>query len=229
MTARILEIFSSIQGEGAYAGTRQVFVRFFECNMHCVWCDTPHSIGDTTRHYVEYSTDELEAAIRAESQRCHSVTFTGGEPLLQSEAMAAVIPRLKDLPLRTHCDTNGTLPKKLSVVIDHLDVIAMDIKMPSSTGQRAYWDEHEAFLKIAARKEVFIKAVVSKNTAAGDIEKTLEIIRRVAPETLLILQPNFFEIKDGAVERCLEFYDLCQPLLQNVRVLPQAHKILKVR
>ena len=43
--ANILEVFQSIQGEGKYAGVKQVFVRFFECNMHCVWCDTPHSIG----------------------------------------------------------------------------------------------------------------------------------------------------------------------------------------
>src|SRR6185436_20021313 len=58
-TAKIMEVFRSIQGEGPYAGAAQVFVRFFECNMHCVWCDTPASIGDTSRNYMEMDLQEL--------------------------------------------------------------------------------------------------------------------------------------------------------------------------
>ena len=54
MNARILEIFKSTQGEGKYVGAWQIFVRFFECNMHCVWCDTPHSIGDTTLEDLKF-------------------------------------------------------------------------------------------------------------------------------------------------------------------------------
>ncbi len=59
MKAKVLEIFRSIQGEGEYVGVAQVFVRFFECNMHCTWCDTPGSIGDTTRNYQEYTCEQL--------------------------------------------------------------------------------------------------------------------------------------------------------------------------
>ena len=36
----IIEIFSSIQGEGKYVGYRQVFIRFSGCNLHCTYCDT---------------------------------------------------------------------------------------------------------------------------------------------------------------------------------------------
>ena len=57
-TANILEIFQSIQGEGKYAGVKQVFVRFYECNMHCVWCDTPHSIGDNVKYHNSESHDQ---------------------------------------------------------------------------------------------------------------------------------------------------------------------------
>ena len=83
MNAKILEIFHSIQGEGRYAGVPQVFVRFFECNMHCVWCaDTPASIGDGKREFKEMDLKEVLAQVNALYDNAHSVSITGGEPLV---------------------------------------------------------------------------------------------------------------------------------------------------
>ena len=85
MNAKILEIFPSIQGEGKYVGVAQVFVRFFECSMHCSWCDTPNSIGDGKREFKEYFSSELFDTINPLLPGCHSVSLTGGEPLLQKD------------------------------------------------------------------------------------------------------------------------------------------------
>ena len=38
--ANVYEVFDSIQGEGPYVGTRQVFVRFQGCPLTCVYCDS---------------------------------------------------------------------------------------------------------------------------------------------------------------------------------------------
>src|SRR5208337_594236 len=85
MNAKILEIFRSIQGEGKYAGVAQVFVRFFKCNTRCVWCDTPASIGDGKRTYKEFSQEDLLSQVDVLYEGCHSVSITGGEPLLQKD------------------------------------------------------------------------------------------------------------------------------------------------
>ncbi|HEX7575638.1 MAG TPA: 7-carboxy-7-deazaguanine synthase QueE, partial [Candidatus Methanoperedens sp.] len=55
MPAYINEIFNSIQGEGPYAGTRQVFVRFEQCQLHCEYCDTPQtrSVSGSSRIETE--------------------------------------------------------------------------------------------------------------------------------------------------------------------------------
>jgi 7-carboxy-7-deazaguanine synthase len=229
MNARILEIFKSTQGEGKYVGAWQVFVRFFECNMHCVWCDTPHSIGDTTRHYKEFSLDQLVGEVKVLWDRCHSVSLTGGEPLMQADFINTLTPVLRSLRMPVYLETNGVLPKELAQVIDGIDMIAMDIKLPSSTECRAYWPEHEEFLKIARSKDVFIKTVISEKTTLDDVERAVDLVSRIAPDTLFILQPNYFDMKSGIVAKCIDLQKDCLKRLSDVRIIPQIHKFLKVR
>jgi 7-carboxy-7-deazaguanine synthase len=41
--APVMEVFASIQGEGAFVGEPQTFVRLRGCPLRCRWCDTPRS------------------------------------------------------------------------------------------------------------------------------------------------------------------------------------------
>ena len=164
-TAKILEIFRSIQGEGKYVGLPQVFVRLFECNMHCVWCDTPGSIGDTKRHYRQVHADEILAQVDSLYSGCHSVSITGGEPLLQPDFLKGFCHALKKSKKRVYLDTNGTLPLALKAIIKDVDIIAMDLKLPSSTKQKSFWHEHKDFLKIAKAKDVFDRKSTRLNSS----------------------------------------------------------------
>lgn len=229
MNAKILEIFQSTQGEGKYIGVPQVFVRFFECNMHCVWCDTPHSIGDTTRHYKEFTLDSLVSEIKALWGQSHSVSITGGEPLVQADFINTLTPVLRGLGMTVYLETNGVLPKELAQVIDGVDIIAMDIKLPSSTQCKAYWQEHDEFLQIARTKDLFVKVVISNATVKEEVLQAAELVKRHAPDVPFILQPNFFDMKEGVVAKCQEFQNDCLKHLPNVRIIPQIHKFLKVR
>ena len=229
MNAKILEIFQSIQGEGEYAGAPQVFVRFFECHMHCAWCDTPHSIGDTTRNFKEMSLAQVSAEVKNLWRNCHSVSLTGGEPLLQKDFIRELLPYFKKNKMPAYLETSGVLYQELSEVIDGVDIVAMDFKLPSSTQCRAYWPEHEAFLKIARAKDLFIKAVISSRTKISDVETAVQLLEKIDPHILFILQPNYFEMRSGVMEKCLAFQNYCAKYLKNVRIMPQMHKIMKLR
>jgi organic radical activating enzyme len=229
MNAKILEIFKSIQGEGKYAGINQVFVRFFECNMHCTWCDTPHSIGDTTRQYRTVGAQELLDEVESLKEGCSSVSLTGGEPLLQAQFIKTILPGLKRLKLSPYLETNGILPQELERIVDDVDVIAMDIKLPSSTKAGAYWSEHRRFLEIARTRDVFIKTVISSDTQEEDIVTAAQLVAGVDPDILFILQPNTYELKNGVMERTLALQEICLKRLNQVRVLPQVHKFMKLR
>jgi 7-carboxy-7-deazaguanine synthase len=229
MNAKILEIFRSVQGEGRYAGVPQVFVRFFECNMHCVWCDTPASIGDGKREYKEMGLEEVLAQVNALYDNAHSVSITGGEPLLQKDFLKSFCHALHREGRKTYLDTNGTLPDALAEIIKDIDIIAMDIKLPSSTQQKAFWAEHKEFLKIAKRREVFVKVVISLNTKVEEILKAAKLVAAIDPDILFILQPNYLDMKKGVIEECVGHQKSCAKILKDVRILPQVHKFMKLR
>jgi 7-carboxy-7-deazaguanine synthase len=229
MKAKISEIFQSIQGEGQYAGVKQVFVRFFSCNMNCVWCDTKESIGNKTADFQEMSVTQVLAAIRKLQNGCRSVSLTGGEPLLQENFLKEFLPQIQKLKMLRYLDTNGILHEELQEIVKDVDVIAMDIKLPSSTQGPAYWAEHAAFLKVARRTDLFVKMVISQNTKKTDLAKAVSLITRTAPKIVVVLQPNSCDLKNGIVAKCRDYQNYCLKYLSDVRILPQMHKWMGIR
>lgn len=229
--ASVVDIFSSIQGEGIFLGARQIFVRFKNCNLACSFCDEPRDSKPK-----EYSPKELMADIKLlESTKGahHSVSLTGGEPLLYSPFLKIFLRSLKRERFKVYLETNGTLFRELQSIINLVDIIAMDFKLPSSSGQRPFWNEHLKFLKVAQRKKVFVKAVVTPDTVIGDIEKCISLIKDVNKNISLILQPATpvkpidKEVDKGRLLEFLEFSTANE--LNNVRVIPQIHKRMGVK
>ncbi|EFK96696.1 organic radical activating enzyme [sediment metagenome] len=228
--AFITEIFSSIQGEGIFLGAKQIFVRFRDCNLSCAYCDEKRD-GPSK----EFTPLELISEIKfleLSQGPHHSVSLTGGEPLLYSDYLKTLLKSLKKENLKGYLETNGTLPDKLDEVIDLVDIIAMDIKLPSSTGHKAYWKEHLAFLKIAVRKKVFVKAIVTPKTKMSDIRDAALLVSKVDRNIPFILQPvtAIAPGKDINKDVLLKFAEVgARNRLENVRVIPQVHKMLGVK
>lgn len=97
---RVNEIFYSLQGEGQYAGTPAVFVRFAGCNLKCPFCDTDFT------SYTEMTEDEIVGAVN--QYPSNVVILTGGEPTLQ--LTSSLLHKLCEAKLQVHIETNGTKP-----------------------------------------------------------------------------------------------------------------------
>src|SRR5689334_8343369 len=83
---RLSEIFTSIEGEGMLFGTKTMFVRMAGCPLKCHWCDTPYALP--TNSGKDYSMKEAKELIYKNVQpNTYKINFTGGEPLLQYEAV----------------------------------------------------------------------------------------------------------------------------------------------
>lgn len=227
-SARVTEVFLSIQGEGIFVGQPHLFIRFAGCNLSCDYCDTAKDAG------AAYGAQELLDRVgRVNARgRTDTVSITGGEPLLHAGFLRQFLPQLKKRNFKIYLETNGTLPAELKKVLGFVDTIAMDIKMPSSQGGRGLWRSHRDFLKAASKKNVFVKAVVTGRTKTEEIKKTARIIKEIDPRIPLVIQPvtpaNRMT-KKITLGRLLEFQALAKTILNDVRVVPQMHKILGVR
>lgn len=245
MTGYINEIFSSIQGEGIYTGLKQVFVRFAGCELFCRWCDSVHARKPTKGCLVEYSCEDaivvpnpitVEQLIQyidkfLRKEKFHSISTTGGEPLLQHEFLKALTSALHKKKFKIYLETAGTLTNELSEIIDDIDYISMDFKLPSSTGMKPFWNEHEEFLKIAKNKEAFVKIIVTNDTDEEDIVKAAEIIAGIDRKIPLIIQPVTSENSKliPANSQLESWKSICKQRIDSVSIMPQFHKLIGVK
>jgi 7-carboxy-7-deazaguanine synthase len=128
------EIYKSIQGESTHAGRPCVFVRLTACDLRCAWCDTPYAFTGGRSLSIDQVVSEV-AELGGDL-----VELTGGEPLLQREAVP-LMQRLLDLDFGVLLETGGHIP--IDDVPDAV-VTIMDVKCPASgEAARTHWPNIE--------------------------------------------------------------------------------------
>lgn len=242
-SAEIMEIFSSIQGEGPLVGERQIFIRFYGCNRSCAYCDTEASRAATGPCYVERTpgqgdffersnpvkAGDLPGMLRTflkEPSLHRTVALTGGEPLLHAGFLAEVLPQVaRDIPVLL--ETNGILHEELGRILAWVSVVSMDLKLASATAEETDWEAHRLFLAAARDKDLYVKTVVTPQVEDREMRRAADLIARIDPSIPLILQPLHGTEGDAVWSRRLfEIQACCSRSLPSVRVIPQMHKLL---
>jgi 7-carboxy-7-deazaguanine synthase len=245
--AHLVEIFASVQGEGPWVGERQLFVRFLGCNLDCAYCDAPETKTKQSRCRIEIEPGSWTFAWRdnpftvgslmRELERFgspdlyHAAAVTGGEPLLHHRFLANWLPALRAAGYRVYLETSGELYGRLETVAGWVDYCAMDIKLPSSSGERSLWEQHRRFLSVLrdAGIESFAKVVVGSNSTEEEITRSARMVADVWPETLLVLQPvtPFGPVTQApTAAQMLAFQLVARRIVPHVRIIPQTHKLL---
>jgi organic radical activating enzyme len=253
-TARLVEVFSAIQGEGLNVGTRQIFIRFALCDLRCHFCDSAHTWNAPPTCRIErspglrdfelYSNPVqlpvlLEWVERQNVPGLHdSISLTGGEPLLHAPFLVKFLPQLQaSTGLPIYLESGGHRPEHLAVILPYLDSVGMDFKLPSVSGE-SRWQEHRQFLQCCydAKVEVFVKIIISSQTDSAELERSAELVAAVSPEIPVFLQPvtplepsqQFAEaaVLAPSPPQVLSWQALMKRFLKQVRVVPQTHKML---
>lgn len=248
MRAYFSEFFSSIQGEGPYLGERHLFIRFCECHRKCIYCDTninrtkdvliereagsgffhkipnPLSIDDVLRLISELDTNRKNARI----------SITGGEPLLQYKFLKEILPKIVESNRSIYLETAGDLPNQLQSIINWIDIVAMDIKLSSVTHDKNKFLEHWNFLNSlkSSNTDYFVKIVVSDETDKDELLEAAEGIKNSSGKnTLVILQPISPTNKVSNIpsfNEVVKWQEALKTVLDNVRIIPQTHKIMEI-
>jgi 7-carboxy-7-deazaguanine synthase len=248
---RLVEVFSSIQGEGVLVGRRQVFIRTYGCNLRCSYCDSPETLkesGSPPTCRVERSpgtwkfdripnpvdADLLTSIVRSyATEPHHSLSVTGGEPLLHAAFLDYWLPEVRSLRLKVFLETNGLLVSHLKRVVRHLDYISMDFKPASALppGVETDWDRHREFLLAATQAFVYCKLVVTPSTTDNELDCVTDTIADVDRSIPLILQPvtpcGREPVATTSV-RIMEVFERASRRLDDVRVIPQTHKMMRL-
>jgi 7-carboxy-7-deazaguanine synthase len=257
------EVFSAIQGEAALVGERQVFVRLTGCNIRCAYCDQPEALerrpgpcrierspGRRDWAVVDSplpiaslvsSVDELWRRLPH-----HSVSLTGGEPLMQSGPVVELARQLASAGRAVMLETNGTLVGALRRTLPWLTYISMDVKLPSVDGERVRPDTQWRFLDTALRSGVttWVKLVIGASVDLDQFDRAIDMVAEldrtcsreadhpVVPSdrrTEVFLQPV---TPFGAVhtapspDQVLDLQGRALERYPRVRVVPQTHKAI---
>jgi organic radical activating enzyme len=266
--ANLVEIFSSFQGEGPHVGHSTLFVRFGECDLRCRWCDSPHTWKAGPRCRIEdpsVGEREVENPVAVENvvvaaealgvARHRFVSLTGGEPLLQPEAVRAIADALGAASFaqraegerrpagrpRILLETHGLATAALERVVDAIDVVSMDWKLASEVARAGaprgareeFHGAHAAFLRVALRApETYVKVVVTPATRDDELDALARHVAEVDPAVPLVIQPV---TPRGPVKQSppaaqlLAWQSRLERSLRDVRVIPQTHPGLGVR
>ena len=210
LSMNVIELFSSIDGEGKRQGFLTTFLRLHDCNIRCSYCDTLYSYGPEST-FESMSVQAVADAI--EQLENHRITITGGEPLLQEPAIIELIDELTRRNARYdfNIETNGTIIP--SFHRDHV-WFTYDYKTPSSLAEDAM---NLDIFKVATERDL-IKFVVG---SPEDLDCMRRIISKYPTVAQIYVSPVWGQIEAASIIDYMKTYNL-----QNVRFQLQIHKFV---
>lgn len=213
---KVIEIFSSIDGEGITAGYPAVFIRLAGCNLRCSYCDTQYSYDGGKEMCLEEIMDKVM------SFGIRRVTVTGGEPLIHRD-IGSLLGCLLISGMKVNVETNGSVDVRQvvhfienSVTLDDMRNLffTIDYKL-SCSGQQNEMCFNNFRNK---REEDIIKFVVGSKE---DLEQTRVVCELCGLKDKVFISPVFGKIQPS---------DIVQFILDNhmdfARVQLQMHKII---
>jgi organic radical activating enzyme len=248
----VSEVFSAIQGEAALVGERQVFVRLTGCNIRCAYCDQPEALErvagpcrvERTAGRRDWSVEASPLAIDRVVEsvgslwgqvRHHSISLTGGEPLLQGSRVERLVARFAEHGWPVMLETNGTLLPPLRRIGSQVDYVSMDLKLRSVDGEGVAPTTQARFLAeaLASGATTWVKVVIGPDTDLDEFDTGIAMVAaastgRDAPVEVFLqpLTPFGTVAAAPTPEQVLDLHERALRIHPRVRVVPQTHKAI---
>jgi 7-carboxy-7-deazaguanine synthase len=196
---KVSEIFGpTVQGEGKNRGQLCYFIRLYDCNLTCSWCDTSYTWANTKSRAEKTQSgtlfpkdenlkemtvseifEELKTKCGLDVVTSDPVLFiiSGGEPLMQQDALVELTDQLKDWEHELHIETAGTI-EPYSALWNNIDFWTVSPKLQHSGNLLKKRYKPDVLRAFAARSNVSFKFVVMHGSGM-DGEDFFEIDKMV--------------------------------------------------
>lgn len=111
-----------------FHGNMSLVIFMSKCPLACRYCHNVELLEDDT----EKSFEEVKMDIDHAADFIDAVVLSGGEPLMQLDALIEILTYVKSINLKTKLDTSGIYPEKIEKLLELelLDFVSLDIKAP---------------------------------------------------------------------------------------------------
>ena len=115
-------VISSVE----FHGNMSLVIFMSKCPLACRYCHNVELLEDDT----EWSFDEIRHEIDTSADFLDAIVISGGEPLMQVDALIEILNYVRQVGLKTKLDTSGIYPDKLKQLLDLelLDFVSLDVK-----------------------------------------------------------------------------------------------------
>lgn len=184
-SVKLVELFTSFQGEGPDTGKRCLILRFKECNRNCPWCDTKAKMVDSEE--TIYNLNEIQRVVSGEKS---GLLITGGEPTF-SNNFQQTLTLLNELKYPfANVESNGY---QLAELVKTVSVVKRSgIRFMYSPKIFTPDDLAEAIGKtnyLATQSDVFVKLVYDK-TKTELLHVYLDHINKIKLNNRVYLMPQ---------------------------------------
>ena len=234
MKIRLFEIFTSVEGEGILYGTKTLFVRLAGCPFTCFYCDTKESLPLNSG--TEYTIDEANKLIDSNlHDQTYKVNFTGGDPLIQHQAVAQLAKHIQNKKIPTYLESSCFDIDRFNHVLPFIDIVKIEFKTKDSDFVDS--EHYEKLIghtmkclesSVTSKKTTYVKIVVSSKTQLNEFKKLVDdIFNTISKEDIhgFVIQPTY-GISEPSLDLLLNLYDVVFPHYIDVKVVPQLHKFI---
>ena len=234
MQVRLFEIFTSVEGEGILYGTKTLFVRLAGCPFTCFYCDTKESLPLDSG--TEYTIEEANKLIDSNLQnQTYKVNFTGGDPLIQHQAVAQLAKHIQSKKIPTYLESSCFDIDRFNHVLPFIDIVKIEFKTKDSdfVDSKHYEKLIGHTMKclessVKSNKTTYVKIVVSSKTQLSEFKELVnDIFNIISKENIngFVIQPTY-GISEPSLDLLLDLYDIVFPYYIDVKVVPQLHKFI---
>ncbi len=193
-------VISSVE----FHGNMSLVLFMSGCPLTCRYCHNVELLDDRT----EKSFEDIKKEIDSSADFLDAVVISGGEPLMQTEALIEIFSYVRQIGLKTKLDTSGIYPDKIKELLDLklLDFVSLDVKTTFSkyrkiTGSNVGFQVKKSMDLINADENVRLEVRTTYVPTLHTKKDMLNLADEIEAEIYTIQQFRNKNVLDPALEK----------------------------